>query len=57
MKALRDHTTPSRFLRMNDTTNQWEDVGDRRAAEKVSQTLREKEKEGRDKTKSSEGPP
>ncbi|KAL7521391.1 hypothetical protein ACHAWX_006063, partial [Stephanocyclus meneghinianus] len=57
VKALRDHTTPSRFLRMNDTTNQWEDVGDRRAAEKVSQTLREKEKEGRGKTKSSEGPP
>jgi hypothetical protein len=44
VQALREHSTPSRFLRMNDTTNMWEDVGDRRAAEKVSQTLREKEK-------------
>lgn len=44
VQALRVHTTPSRFLRMNEKTNEWEDVGDRRAAEKVSQTLREKEK-------------
>ncbi|KAL3765942.1 hypothetical protein ACHAWO_005891 [Cyclotella atomus] len=44
VQALREHSTPSRFLRMNEATNQWEDVGDRRAAEKVSQTLREKEK-------------
>lgn len=44
VQALRLHSTPSRFLRMNEATNQWEDVGDKRAAEKVSQTLREKEK-------------
>jgi len=42
--ALRTANPPSRFLRMNDDTNLWEDVGDRRAAEKVSQTLREKDK-------------
>lgn len=45
VQSLREHATPSRFLRINENTNQWEDVGDRRAAEKVSQTLREKEKE------------
>lgn len=44
VQALREHENPSRFLRMNEVTNKWEDVGDRRAAEKVSQTLREKEK-------------
>ncbi|KAL7540234.1 hypothetical protein ACHAXR_009960 [Thalassiosira sp. AJA248-18] len=44
VSALRDATPPSRFLRMNEETTQWEDVGDKRAAEKVSQTLREKDK-------------
>ena len=44
VSALRCANPPSRFLRCNDDTNQWEDVGDKRAAEKVSQTLREKEK-------------
>lgn len=46
VKALRCAQPPSRFLRMNDDTSRWEDVGDKRAAEKVSQTLREKDKEG-----------
>lgn len=46
VKALRCAQPPSRFLRMNDDTGRWEDVGDKRAAEKVSQTLREKDKEG-----------
>jgi len=36
---------PSRFLRLNEDTKSWVDVGDRRAAEKVSQTLREKDKD------------
>ena len=45
MQALREAEVPSRFLRMNETTGEWEDVGDRRASEKVSQTLREKERE------------
>lgn len=49
--ALRAATPPSRFLRVNETTNQWEDVGDRRAAEKVSQTLREKDKDEREAAK------
>jgi hypothetical protein len=49
--ALRAATPPSRFLRLNETTNQWEDVGDRRASEKVSQTLREKDKDEREAAK------
>mmetsp|Transcript_21245 Transcript_21245/g.30410 ORF Transcript_21245/g.30410 Transcript_21245/m.30410 type:complete len:383 (+) Transcript_21245:68-1216(+) len=46
--ALRAASPPSRFLRVNETTNQWEDVGDRRASEKVSQSLREKDKNERE---------
>jgi len=42
--ALRTANPPSRFLRWNEQFNQWVDVGDRRATEKVSQTLREKER-------------
>ena len=49
--ALRAASPPSRFLRVNDTTNQWEDVGDRRASEKVSQSLREKDKDEREAAK------
>ncbi len=42
--ALRSAHPPSRFLKLNEATSRWEDVGDRRAAEKVSQTLREKDR-------------
>eukprot|EP01082_Thalassiosira_pseudonana_P011851 g10184.t1 g10184 contig4:1386953-1388368(+) len=44
VSALRNSNPPTRFLRMNVETSRWEDVGDRRAAEKVSQALREKER-------------
>lgn len=47
VSALRSANPPSRFLRMNEDTTLWEDVGDKRAAEKVSQTLREKDKAAR----------
>lgn len=49
--ALRATSPPSRFLRLNEATNQWEDVGDRRATEKVSQTLREKDRDERELAK------
>jgi len=49
--ALRAATPPSRFLRVNENTNQWEDVGDRRASEKVSQSLREKDRNEREAAK------
>ena len=45
VSALRKANPPSRFLRHNEDTGQWEDVGDKRAAEKVSQTLREKDED------------
>ncbi|KAL9190831.1 hypothetical protein ACHAXT_000537 [Thalassiosira profunda] len=53
--ALRSANPPSRFLRMNDDTALWEDVGDKRAAEKVSQTLREKEKGSKSEAPAEEG--
>lgn len=45
VSALRSANPPSRFLRRREEedTQCWEDVGDKRAAEKVSQTLREKD--------------
>ena len=36
VSALRSANPPSRFLQCNDDTNQWEDVGDKRAAHKIS---------------------
>ena len=45
VSALRKANPPSRFLRHNEDTGRWEDVGDKRAAEKVSQTLREKDQD------------
>jgi len=47
VSALRGSNPPSRFLRMNEETTRWEDVGDKRAAEKVSQTLREKDRDAK----------
>mmetsp|Transcript_26474 Transcript_26474/g.50231 ORF Transcript_26474/g.50231 Transcript_26474/m.50231 type:complete len:354 (-) Transcript_26474:96-1157(-) len=47
VSALRSANPPSRFMRMNEETTQWEDVGDKRAAEKVSQTLREKDRDAK----------
>ena len=43
VSALRNANPPSRFLRHNEGPGRWEDVGDKRAAEKVSQTLRKKD--------------
>ena len=51
VSALRSSNPPSRFLRMDVETNKWVDVGQKRAAEKVSQTLREKEREHDARTK------
>ena len=41
-----------RFLKMNEQTSRWEDVGDKRACEKVSQTLREKDRDENEKVES-----
>jgi hypothetical protein len=37
----RDQTPPGRFLKMNEATGRWNDVGDREARKKTSQALRE----------------
>ncbi|KAL3817551.1 hypothetical protein ACHAXA_010570 [Cyclostephanos tholiformis] len=47
VSALRRANQPSRFLRYNQGAGRWEDVGDKRAAEKVSQTLREKDQDAK----------
>ena len=41
VQQVRDLTPPGRFLKRNPITNEWEDVGDDIAREKVSQVLRD----------------
>ena len=40
--AIRTGTPPGRFLRKDNDTGLWYDIGDKRATEKTSQALREK---------------
>ena len=47
VKAIRNSDPPGRFLRKDATTNRWVEIGDRRAAEKASQALREKPQDER----------
>jgi len=42
VKKWRSQSPPGRFLRMDDKTGLWSDVGDKKAREKTSQALREK---------------
>jgi hypothetical protein len=48
VKALRNSDPPGRFLRRDEKTGKWYDIGDKKAAEKASQALREKTPEERD---------
>ena len=57
VRAIRNGDPPGRFLRKDEKTGKWVDVGDKKAAEKTSQALREKTIEERDKLKSGEAPP
>lgn len=57
VRAIRNGDPPGRFLRKDEKTGKWVDVGDKKAAEKTSQALREKTTEERDKVKSGEAPP
>ena len=41
VQKVRNLDPPGRFLERNPVTNEWEDVGDERAREKVSQVLRD----------------
>lgn len=42
IKEWRTQDPPGRFLKMDDNTGLWDDVGDKKAREKTSQALREK---------------
>ena len=42
IKAWRSQDPPGRFLKIDDKTGLWNDVGDKKAREKTSQALREK---------------
>lgn len=42
VKKWRSQSPPGRFLKMDDKTGLWNDVGDKKAREKTSQALREK---------------
>lgn len=42
VRAIRNGDPPGRFLKKDEKTGKWIDIGDRKAAEKTSQALREK---------------
>jgi hypothetical protein len=42
IKKWRSQSPPGRFLKLDETTGLWSDVGDKKAREKTSQALREK---------------
>jgi hypothetical protein len=42
IKEWRGQEPPGRFLKVDDRTGDWNDVGDKKAREKTSQALREK---------------
>ena len=42
IKEWRSQNPPGRFLKINEKTGLWHDVGDKKAREKTSQALREK---------------
>jgi hypothetical protein len=51
VRAIRNGDPPGRFLRKDEKTGKWVDIGDKKAAEKTSQALREKTNEEREKVK------
>ena len=48
VRAIRNGDPPGRFLKKDEKTGKWYDIGDKRAAEKTSQALREKTNDERD---------
>lgn len=42
IKYWREQQPPGRFLKLDEKTGMWNDVGDKKAREKTSQALREK---------------
>jgi hypothetical protein len=50
VRAIRNGDPPGRFLRKDERTGRWVDIGDKKAAEKTSQALREKINDDRETT-------
>lgn len=55
VRAIRNGDPPGRFLRKDDKSGKWIDIGDKKAAEKTSQALREKTNEEREKQRKEPG--
>lgn len=55
VRAIRNGDPPGRFLRKDEKTGKWIDIGDKKAAEKTSQALREKTNEEREKQRKDPG--
>jgi hypothetical protein len=55
VKAIRNSDPPGRFLKKDSKTTKWYDIGDKRAAEKASQALREKSLEERTQLRQDSG--
>ena len=51
VRAIRNGDPPGRFIKKDDKSGKWIDIGDKKAAEKTSQALREKTNEEREKLK------
>mmetsp|Transcript_25896 Transcript_25896/g.49086 ORF Transcript_25896/g.49086 Transcript_25896/m.49086 type:complete len:723 (-) Transcript_25896:77-2245(-) len=51
VRAIRNGDPPGRFLRKDEKSGKWIDIGDKKAAEKTSQALREKTNEEREQIK------
>mmetsp|Transcript_93217 Transcript_93217/g.269205 ORF Transcript_93217/g.269205 Transcript_93217/m.269205 type:complete len:694 (+) Transcript_93217:27-2108(+) len=49
VRAIRNGDPPGRFLKKDEKTGKWVDIGDKKAAEKTSQALREKTGEEKEK--------
>jgi len=56
VNAIRTGTPPGRFLKRDEKTGKWHDIGDKRAAEKASQALRERMEDEQDSEPSSRRP-
>ena len=50
VRAIRNGDPPGRFLKKDEKSGKWVDVGDKKAAEKTSQALREKPTDEKDQT-------
>ena len=57
IKQWRSQDPPGRFLKQDDATGMWNDVGDKKAREKTSQALREKAPQHKEKNRENKQSP